>query len=568
MPFFVVVLASQVGQVYYVHSHNEPQWCVVIKTIPRNFYYFTIEEIDDSDEDGYEDMEGIDVGVVNIADDNDIPLDPRVDVSPTIISASEEEDMLDDDEENSFEEDEEEEEFCDDISDEEDCDDEMHDDSVSENSEYVLQCGFVLMDSEAHDIQQHLHLRRPRNGPFRGPSRAKKYKKLRLSQPRKLKICIPKELGAVVGDKANQFVAECSDWVKICCPINVVSWHYMPEDKLDRLYGTIKDKYDLPPGDHIDRALEVQCMSLFRHWRERMKKKRFTGKALNTAISNVPDNVPPNQWEWLCHHWNSDKQNKKSETNKLNAKANKLKSTCGAKSSARILFDMQLEEEVDMQTQREIDFHPDVEMVPNTEENNTNAEPLYIKAWTKLKRHADGNLCDEAEVKLLEFQQLHEKEIQEKGVDNLSIPEAFTNVLGYRSGYARGLGKGAPVIPKKKKNVANLESDVQHLQNREVELLEAMKKLENEANEARERERQREVEMKKREEQLRADLNDECQKKMDIFMNNLQAKCFNHLESCLIGETQQCNQESKYAHFLFCDGTWSALIFLRCKEKI
>lgn len=39
-----------------------------------------------------------------------------------------------------------------------------------------------------------------------------------------------------------------------------------------------------------------------------MKKKHFTGKALNTAKSNVPDNVPPNQWEWLCHHWNSDKQ--------------------------------------------------------------------------------------------------------------------------------------------------------------------------------------------------------------------------------------------------------------------
>uniref|UniRef100_A0A803MV67 DUF4216 domain-containing protein n=1 Tax=Chenopodium quinoa TaxID=63459 RepID=A0A803MV67_CHEQI len=69
------VLASQVGQVYYVSSHNEPQWQVVIKTFPRNFYYFPIEDIDDIDEDGDENVEGVDVEVVSIAVDDDGNLD-------------------------------------------------------------------------------------------------------------------------------------------------------------------------------------------------------------------------------------------------------------------------------------------------------------------------------------------------------------------------------------------------------------------------------------------------------------------------------------------------------------
>lgn len=71
---------------------------------------------------------------------------------------------------------------------------------------------------------------------------------------------------------------------------------------------TQQEKYDLPLEAYIDRAIEVQCMNLFRHWRERLKKKHFKGKPLNVAITHPPTNVDPDQWKWLCHHWNSDKQ--------------------------------------------------------------------------------------------------------------------------------------------------------------------------------------------------------------------------------------------------------------------
>ncbi|KAK4344982.1 hypothetical protein RND71_035158 [Anisodus tanguticus] len=69
---------------------------------------------------------------------------------------------------------------------------------------------------------------------------------------------------------------------------------------------------------------------------------------------------------------------------------------------------------------------------------------LDVQHQMQKRPRNDGKLDDEAEVKLHKFQELHEKEIQEKGADKLSIEEAFTDVLDYRPGYARELGKGAP----------------------------------------------------------------------------------------------------------------------------
>ena len=77
-------------------------------------------------------------------------------------------------------------------------------------------------------------------GPFRGPSRALKYKKLRQAQSGKVKVEIPSSLGAAVGDRALQFVGECSDWVKEICPLNVNKWSDMTSSILDELYGKIK----------------------------------------------------------------------------------------------------------------------------------------------------------------------------------------------------------------------------------------------------------------------------------------------------------------------------------------
>uniref|UniRef100_A0A803M0Q9 Transposase-associated domain-containing protein n=1 Tax=Chenopodium quinoa TaxID=63459 RepID=A0A803M0Q9_CHEQI len=102
----------------------------------------------------------------------------------------------------------------------------------------------------------------------------------------------------------------------------------------------------------------------------------------------------------------------------------------------------------------------------NVTSSQAKDDPMYLKLWEKSKRHKNGKFDDEAEEKFKELKELHEKEIGEKGVDNLTLEEAYVKVLGHRSGYARGLGKGHPVSSKDGKiGRAELEQNVEKLQN-------------------------------------------------------------------------------------------------------
>ncbi|KNA05159.1 hypothetical protein SOVF_192980, partial [Spinacia oleracea] len=102
-------MASQVGQVYYVRVHNEPDWRTPIKTVPRNFYNFPIVEADDSDDE----HDDVDVGIPNaVADDgDDVVILPRNDVPPELVNATEfesgEDEILNEEEEEDSEQDEE-----------------------------------------------------------------------------------------------------------------------------------------------------------------------------------------------------------------------------------------------------------------------------------------------------------------------------------------------------------------------------------------------------------------------------------------------------------------------------
>uniref|UniRef100_A0A803KUL4 Transposase n=1 Tax=Chenopodium quinoa TaxID=63459 RepID=A0A803KUL4_CHEQI len=234
-----------------------------------------------------------------------------------------------------------------------------------------------------------------RKGPFRGPSRALKYKKLQSIQPGKLKVNIPPALGAVVGERENQFVAECAYWVKEIFPLDVPKWSDMPEGISDRLYARIKEG---------------------------------------------------------------------SEKNRANALAKKIKLTCGAKSTTCIIYELELEAQACENENEVTEINGSSSNV--TTASKANDDPMYLKLWEKSKRHKNGKFDDEAEEKFKELRELHEKEISEKGVDNLTLEEAYVKVLGHRSGYARGLGKGHPVSSKDGKiGRAELEHNVEKLQN-------------------------------------------------------------------------------------------------------
>ncbi|CAO2834910.1 unnamed protein product [Amaranthus hypochondriacus] len=80
------VLVSQIEQVFYVPTHNEAQWRIVIKTKPRNYFDFPNDENDNDDESLWEQVEVENVNAVNEdaqIDDDNYPI--RNDVVPNLV---------------------------------------------------------------------------------------------------------------------------------------------------------------------------------------------------------------------------------------------------------------------------------------------------------------------------------------------------------------------------------------------------------------------------------------------------------------------------------------------------
>lgn len=85
----------------------------------------------------------------------------------------------------------------------------------------------------------------------------------------------------------------------------------MDKDAKIRLLDKIKAEWNLPTeadGINVARALELQCMLLFRGWCYRLKEEHFTGKTITRAISNRPPEVHKDKWDWLVNHWADPKQ--------------------------------------------------------------------------------------------------------------------------------------------------------------------------------------------------------------------------------------------------------------------
>ncbi|KAL2898988.1 Protein vts1 [Bienertia sinuspersici] len=189
-------------------------------------------------------------------------------------------------------------------------------------------------------------------------------------------------------------------------------------------------KFALGEGSHIDKALKIQCSSLYKHWRERLKSENFSKcKSLKEAERACPAGVDIDQWKWLVYnYWNSHKMR-------------------------------EVEAEASFEADNEGDSGGNASNFTASEQTQADAKPVYVKLRRKTKY-----IDDEGEVKFNELKKMHEKEIQEKGIDSLSIDEAYMKVLGHCSGYARGLGKGHPLVAKDgKKGKAELEAETEQL---------------------------------------------------------------------------------------------------------
>lgn len=90
-----------------------------------------------------------------------------------------------------------------------------------------------------------------------------------------------------------------------------------------------------------------------------------------------------------------------------------------------------------------------------------NELPIYIRLWEKTRKgkHNEWQENTEEEIykKLLE---LHESQIMENGEDKLTPEEAYTKVLGHRSGYILGLGPGPRPSERGRTNMKHLREEM------------------------------------------------------------------------------------------------------------
>ncbi|XP_050211176.1 uncharacterized protein LOC126661385 [Mercurialis annua] len=114
-----------------------------------------------------------------------------------------------------------------------------------------------------------------------------------------------------------------------------------------------------------------------------------------------------------------------SETYMANRKKQKMLACVGTKSIPRIAHKMR--------------------NIPPPEENDELILPEYVRLFEKQKNKKNSNwVDDEAEKAYEKLLGLHNEQLEKHGVDNLSTPEAYTIILGHKSGYQRGIGQGPP----------------------------------------------------------------------------------------------------------------------------
>ncbi|CAO2821038.1 unnamed protein product [Amaranthus hypochondriacus] len=200
-------LVSQIEQVFYVPTHNEAQWRIVIKTKPRKYFDFPNDENDNDDESLWEQVEVENVNVVNEddqIDDDNYPI--RNDVVPNLVDIRTLElNAIDDD-------------FDVDIDVDEETDDESNGNDEEEFSD--RESSVCSLDRDLENIGLDSDSDSSVGYYKRGPSRGLNSRRWREKHPtEKPSVKISDAMRRVTGDKAAEFISDCSRWVREYCTL-------------------------------------------------------------------------------------------------------------------------------------------------------------------------------------------------------------------------------------------------------------------------------------------------------------------------------------------------------------
>ncbi|KAK8923427.1 hypothetical protein KSP39_PZI019055 [Platanthera zijinensis] len=272
----------------------------------------------------------------------------------------------------------------------------------------------------------------------RGPTMALEWSKRRLNNAERVNVQLPAELRRLVGYRAQELITKCGRYVRHHAPLNVEKWSLIPTDITEKILNIIYVEFNLPTDSHVRGDLISSLRRHYNIWRFNLHAKYYL--KWNTdgqRRANCPKDVDPEQWNWLISYWGNARFKRISETNKQNRSRQKIKSHVGTKSIARTIYEMRA--------------------APQEE----NELPIYVRLWEKTRKGKHNEWQDEtAEELYKKLLELHEAQIRENGEDKLTPEEAYTKILGHRSGYILGMGPGPRPSERGRTNIQHLEEKI------------------------------------------------------------------------------------------------------------
>ncbi|KAB1200983.1 hypothetical protein CJ030_MR0G005441 [Morella rubra] len=260
-----------------------------------------------------------------------------------------------------------------------------------------------------------------------------------------------------------------------------------------------RDHFDLDYTRHEDvRTVVETMMTARRTHRNRMHAyfKKFPSK--EAALLKPHPDTTEEQWKELCDLFTSEAFMKRSEQNKKNRSKLTVNHAAGSRSFQRTRACMK-----------------------NQESGNINPAELYKKNYT----NKDGIWTSEGAREIYERMDAFQRQCDLEGKTYTEI-EVYSEILGKKSGYVRGLGRA--VKPPPSSTLTTQSSDLQHQLAKARDEIEAMraareKDLQEFAKkqaemEATLRDHHEEHAMRKEQERLRAEISKELEKKMSSVM--------------------------------------------------
>ncbi|KAL4573791.1 hypothetical protein LXL04_020608 [Taraxacum kok-saghyz] len=142
-----------------------------------------------------------------------------------------------------------------------------------------------------------------------------------------------------VGDSATYFATEVGIVMRKFCPLEFHTWENVPNENKEEMIDRLREKFEIPQEDQaLLRCVDGQLQRQWKRTRSDLKKYWNTNRGLTNpslAKSKVDPNCrSPEDWEYMCKYWETDKAKKYADQMKENRKKLVIPSRGGSRSIA------------------------------------------------------------------------------------------------------------------------------------------------------------------------------------------------------------------------------------------